>query len=125
MAYPKTTWDRGSAQGGQQALVDLMLLLSLCLLSLCLVFGSLSKMDFASVPWHSACCTGVVVAYPKTAWDRGSVQGGQQALVDLTLLASCPVLLGTFYSSYSEAARLLGQSLFIQVRKPCKHSGLA
>lgn len=58
---------------------------------------------------------GLVVSFPKTAWDRGSVQGGQQALVDLQLLASCPVLLGTFYSSYSEAARLLGSALFIQV----------
>ena len=55
------------------------------------------------------------MSFPKTAWDRGTVQGGQQALVDLTLLSACPVLVGTFYSSYSEAARLLGSALFIQV----------
>ena len=55
------------------------------------------------------------MVYPKTAWDRTSVQGGQQALIDLSLLASCPVLLGTLASSYSETARLLGSSLFVEV----------
>jgi hypothetical protein len=56
-----------------------------------------------------------VFAYPKTAWSRSSVAGIQQALVDVLLLANCPVLVGTYYSSYSETAKLIGWPYYIQI----------
>jgi len=58
---------------------------------------------------------GKVFAYPKTAWSRSSVAGIQQALVDVLLLANCPVLVGTYYSSYSETAKLIGWPYYIQI----------
>ena len=41
--------------------------------------------------------------------------GIQQALVDVMLLADCPVLIGTYYSSYSETAKMMGWPFYIQV----------
>ena len=35
--------------------------------------------------------------------------------MDLKLLSSCPVLIGTFYSSYSETAKLLSGAFYVQV----------
>ena len=63
------------------------------------------------------------MTYPKAAWKRGSVQGEQEALVDMLLLGSCPALLGTFYSSFSEAARHLGGAFFMQVTVGLPSSG--
>lgn len=42
------------------------------------------------------------------------MEGIQQALVDVLLLAECPVLIGTYYSSYSETAKLIGWPYYIQ-----------
>ena len=55
------------------------------------------------------------MSYPKSSAGRGTVEGGQEALVDLKLLASCPILIGTFYSSYSETAKLLSGAFYVQV----------
>ena len=62
---------------------------------------------------------GMVNTYPKTAWSRSSVEGIQQAMVDVMLLSSCPVLIGTYYSSYSETAKLIGRPFYIQARFAC------
>ena len=43
------------------------------------------------------------------------MEGIQQALVDVLLLADCPVLIGTYYSSYSETAKLIGWPYYVQV----------
>lgn len=69
--------------------------------------------------WHHA---GLVFNFPKTAWSRSTVAGIQQALVDVLLLSECPVLIGTYYSSYSETAKLIGWPYYIQVTSeilPC------
>lgn len=60
---------------------------------------------------------GRVVSYPKAgeAWTRSSTEGIQAALADILLLSSCPVLVGTFYSSYSETAKLMGKGFYVQV----------
>ena len=45
--------------------------------------------------------------------------------MDLKLLSSCPVLIGTFYSSYSETAKLLSGAFYVQVpRAPHPLQGL-
>ena len=41
--------------------------------------------------------------------------GIREALVDVMLLADCPVLIGTYYSSYSETAKMMGWPFYIQV----------
>ena len=46
---------------------------------------------------------------------RNAVRGIQEALVDVMLLADCPVLIGTYYSSYSETAKMMGWPFYIQV----------
>lgn len=58
------------------------------------------------------------MSYPKAgeAWTRSSTEGIQAALADILLLSSCPVLVGTFYSSYSETAKLMGKGFYVQVR---------
>ncbi|KAK9815204.1 hypothetical protein WJX73_010901 [Symbiochloris irregularis] len=60
---------------------------------------------------------GVVLSASKadSVYTRGSVAGIQAALTDIILLSSCPVLVGTFYSSYSETAKLLGGGYYVQV----------
>ena len=55
------------------------------------------------------------MSYPKGSGGRGTVEGGQEALIDLKLLASCPILVGTFYSSYSETAKLLSGAYYMSV----------
>ena len=57
-------------------------------------------------------------------YTRGSVEGIQAALVDIILLSSCPVLVGTFYSSYSETAKLLGGAYYVQVTPNATPSAL-
>ena len=39
--------------------------------------------------------------------------------MEVLLLANCPVLIGTYYSSYSETAKLMGWPYYIQVSS-CK-----
>lgn len=58
---------------------------------------------------------GLVFNFPKTAWSRSTVAGIQQALVDVLLLSECPILIGTYYSSYSETAKLIGWPYYIQI----------
>lgn len=64
---------------------------------------------------------GVVVSAPKNGnlYTRGTVEGIQAALADVILLSSCPILVGTFFSSYSETAKLIGGAFYVQV-----HTGL-
>lgn len=57
-------------------------------------------------------------SYEKKTRSRNSVQGIQEALADVMLLADCPVLIGTYYSSYSETAKMMGWPFYIQVL-PC------
>ena len=49
------------------------------------------------------------------------MEGIQQALVEVLLLANCPVLIGTYYSSYSETAKLMGWPYYIQVSSCNNH----
>lgn len=56
-----------------------------------------------------------MLTYPKTIWARDKVAGIQQALAEIFLLADCPILVGTYYSSYSETAKLIGWPYYIQV----------
>lgn len=63
---------------------------------------------------------GRVFTYPKTAWSRSTVAGIQQALVDVLLLSECPILVGTYYSSYSETAKLIGWPYYIQIGRELK-----
>lgn len=58
---------------------------------------------------------GQVLTYVKKERSRVKVQGIQEALVDVMLLADCPILIGTYYSSYSETAKLMGWPFYIQV----------
>jgi len=58
---------------------------------------------------------GQVLIYVKKERSRLKVQGIQEALVDVLLLADCPVLIGTYYSSYSETAKMMGWPFYIQV----------
>jgi hypothetical protein len=62
-----------------------------------------------------ACVAGQVLTYVKKERSRVKVQGIQEALVDVMLLADCPILIGTYYSSYSETAKLMGWPFYIQV----------
>lgn len=57
-----------------------------------------------------------MLTFPKTVWSRDKVEGIQQALAEVLLLSSCPVLVGTYYSSYSETAKLIGWPYYIQVQ---------
>ena len=52
------------------------------------------------------------------------MEGIQQALVEVLLLANCPVLIGTYYSSYSETAKLMGWPYYIQVSSICALPGV-
>lgn len=58
---------------------------------------------------------GQVLTYVKKERSRLVVQGIQEALVDVMLLADCPVLIGTYYSSYSETAKMMGWPFYIQI----------
>lgn len=61
------------------------------------------------------CCAGHVLTYKKSQWSRLAVEGIQEALLDVMLLADCPVLIGTYYSSYSETAKMMGWPFYVQV----------
>ena len=63
-------------------------------------------------------CAGHVLTYEKFERSRLAVQGIREALVDVMLLADCPVLIGTYYSSYSETAKMMGWPFYIQVKPP-------
>lgn len=58
---------------------------------------------------------GQVLTYEKVERSRLALQGIREALVDVMLLADCPVLIGTYYSSYSETAKMMGWPFYIQV----------
>lgn len=46
--------------------------------------------------------------YQKRSWNQGDEQGQQDALIDLLLLSSCRVIIGSRYSTFTELAWWLG-----------------
>ncbi len=68
---------------------------------------------------------GHVLTYEKFERSRLAVQGIREALVDVMLLADCPVLIGTYYSSYSETAKMMGWPFYIQAGPLASHRSLS
>lgn len=59
---------------------------------------------------------GKTVTTPATA-DRRSLSGMRHALTEMLVLAGCARIIGSFYSSYSEAAAILGDTPLRQLRR--------
>ncbi|RYF10966.1 MAG: hypothetical protein EOO40_04165, partial [Deltaproteobacteria bacterium] len=56
-----------------------------------------------------------VAILPKHAWGRSSHAALESAALDLALLAHCPILVGTYYSTYSATASKMGASYLSNV----------
>ena len=77
----------------------------------------------SSISCNGAAATGAVVSYTKTVRDssasslamRNTVAGMAEAVVDLWLLSSVRMLVGTVGSSYSQTAKLMGSPFFVSV----------
>ncbi len=60
---------------------------------------------------------GKIVTSTATA-DRRSITGMRHALTEMLILAGCARIIGSFYSSFSEAAAILGATSLNQLRRP-------
>ena len=58
-----------------------------------------------------------VITYKKTSLDRESIEGIQDALVDMYLLASTNKIIGSFASSFSEVAAEIGNIPLVTIGK--------
>ena len=54
----------------------------------------------------------------KKHWGRSNIGGLEEAITEVMLLSKCPVLVGTYWSTYSLSAWHIGGSYFYQMGAP-------
>lgn len=61
---------------------------------------------------------GRIVSHPKASYDRDDADAIKDALVDLYCLAQCRMIIGSYWSSFSEVAAAVGQKELMVIKSP-------
>ena len=59
-----------------------------------------------------------LVSLENKYWSRSDLAGLEEGIMDMMLLSKCPILIGTYFSTYSLSAWHIGGAYFYQMGAP-------